>query len=65
MPVNIWPLPDQRLRISGSVSIKMTDYQIEPPSPKFLPMLIKTGDAVKIIFDWMLARKPPVATAEK
>jgi hypothetical protein len=65
MPVNILPLPDNKLKITGSVSIKMTDFKVEPPSPKIALGLIKTGDEVKLIFDWMLAqRKAPAAAAK-
>src|ERR1039458_4087231 len=52
MPVNILPLPDNKLKITGSVSIKMTDFKVEPPSPKIALGLIKTGDEVKLIFEW-------------
>lgn len=57
MPVNILPLDGKKLKVSGSVSIKMTDYKIEPPAPKIALGLIKTGDDVKLIFDWQLAQK--------
>ena len=63
-PVNVLPLGDKenRIKISGITSLKMTDYKVEPPSPKFLP--IHTGDDVKIIFDWMVAPKT-VSAASK
>jgi hypothetical protein len=58
MPVNILPLGDKKLKISGSVSVKMTSFKIEPPSPKWVGALIKTGDDVKLIFEWMVAPRP-------
>jgi len=65
MPVNVWPLADKRLKITGTTTLKMTDFNVEPPSPKGLSLLIRTGDEVKIIFEWMLAQKTPVASAGK
>lgn len=65
MPVNILPLADNKLKVTGSVTIKMTDYKVEPPSPKIALGLIKTGDEVKLVFDWMLAQKKAPAAAAK
>jgi hypothetical protein len=58
MPVNILPLGDKKLKVSGSVTVKMTDFKIEPPAPKIAMGMIKTGDEVKLIFDWMVAQRP-------
>lgn len=64
MPVNITPLGDKKLKVSGKTSLKMTDFKVEPPNP--LGLGIKTGDDVKIIFDWMVAqRNQPAAAAAK
>ncbi len=57
LPVAVLPLPENRLMITGTTSLKMTDFKIQPPSPKLFPLL-KTGDEVKILFDWTLARRP-------
>jgi hypothetical protein len=65
MPVSILPLPDNKLKITGNVSIKMTDFKVEPPSPKIALGLIKTGDEVKLIFEWMLGQKKAAAAAAK
>ena len=64
MPLNILPLGDKekKIKISGTTTLKMTDYKVEPPSPKFLP--IHTGDEVKIIFDWMVAPKTAAPAAK-
>jgi hypothetical protein len=61
MPVNITPQGERKLKITGSTSVKMTDYKIEPPAPKLGLGLIKTGDEVKIIFDWTVLSKPAAA----
>ena len=63
-PVSVLPLGDKKLKISGKTNLKMTDFKVEPPNP--LGLGIKTGDDVKIIFDWMVAqRNPPAAAAAK
>src|ERR1051325_9276494 len=56
MPVNVMPLGDKKLKISGSTTLKMTSFKIDPPSPKLALGLIKTGDDVKVIFEWMVAK---------
>jgi hypothetical protein len=61
MPVNILPLGDKKVKISGTTSVKMTSFKIDPPAPKIAMGLIKTGDDVKIIFDWMVAQRAPAA----
>ncbi|HOB97757.1 MAG TPA: YceI family protein [Verrucomicrobiota bacterium] len=47
-------LETNRLRFSGVKTLKMTDFKIPPPSPKFPGGdFIKTGDEVTIRFDWL------------
>lgn len=55
MTVNVLPLGEKKVKISGSVPLKMTDFKIEPPAPAVGGGLIKTGDAVKVLFDWNVA----------
>jgi hypothetical protein len=57
MPVSVLPLPDGKVKISGSVGIKMTDFKIEPANI----IVAKTGNDVKIKFDWMVGQKKPAA----
>ncbi len=65
MPVNITPLGEKQLKITGNVKIKMTDFKIEPPAPKIALGLIKTGDDVKLLIDWLVVqRKAPAAAAK-
>jgi hypothetical protein len=35
----------------------MTDFKIEPPAPALALGMIKTGDDVKLIFDWTVAQR--------
>ena len=65
MTVNVLPLGDKKLKITGTTTLKMTDFKVEPPAPKIAMGLIKTGDEVKLIFDWRLAQPKPRAAAAK
>jgi len=66
MVVNILPLPDNKLEITGSTALKMTDYKVPIVDKSIIGLAhIKTGDEVKLIFKWMLAqRKAPAAAAK-
>jgi polyisoprenoid-binding protein YceI len=68
MAVNVLPLEGKKLKITGSTTVKMSDYKVGPVE-KVIPVLnvgIKTGDAVKLDFEWMLMqRAPPKAAASK
>jgi hypothetical protein len=65
MVVNVLPLADNKLKITGSTSFKMTTFKVEPPAPKIALGLIKTGDDVKLIFEWVLAQKKAPVAATK
>jgi hypothetical protein len=54
MPVNITPLGDKKLKVTGNLTVKMTDFKIQPP---VLIGLLSTGDEVKLLFDWMVVHK--------
>jgi hypothetical protein len=62
-PVKVTPLggKDHKIKISGSTDVKMTDYKVDPPAPKLAMGIIKTGDVVKLSFDWMVAPAAPAA----
>lgn len=51
-PVKIQLHPDNHVTVSGEVALKMSDFKIEPPAPKIALGLIKTGDEVKVKFQW-------------
>jgi hypothetical protein len=57
MPINITVLPEKKLKISGTTTVKMSDFKIEPPAPKIALGMIKTGDEVKLIFDWSVGQR--------
>jgi hypothetical protein len=65
MPVTMEALDKTRLKISSSTSLKMTDYGVKPPAPSILGLSpIKTGDDVKVSFEWLIAPQTTKA-AEK
>jgi polyisoprenoid-binding protein YceI len=49
--------PDNKVKVSGSTKVKMTDFGIEPPAPKIALGAIKTSDDVKLTFEWITAPK--------
>ena len=63
MPVQILPLADKQIKINGSTAVKMTDFKVTPPAP--LGFALKTGDEVKLIFEWTVAPRPVAAAAAK
>jgi len=54
MPVTMTRVDMDKLKFSGSTSVKMTSFGIEPPT-KF--GAFSTGDQVKLTFEWLTARK--------
>lgn len=53
MPVTIENADKKKLKISGSVPLKMTDFKVSPPVKLGL---FTTVDAVKITFEWVVTR---------
>lgn len=57
MEVTIAPIENgKKLKITGITPLKMTTFGIQPPAPKAALGLIKTGDDVKIFFEWVCAK---------
>jgi polyisoprenoid-binding protein YceI len=65
MQVAIDRIDKDKLKATGSTNVKMTDFGIQPPSPKMAAGLIKTGDDVKITFEWLLALPAKTADASQ
>ncbi len=61
MPVKVTPLPDSKWKIAGETAVKMTDFKIDPPAPAIALGMIKTGNDVKLLFEWMVKPAPDAA----
>jgi polyisoprenoid-binding protein YceI len=58
MPVAIERVSKTKIKVTGSTPLKMTDFDVVPPAPRILGMpLIKTGDDIKISFEWLTEQK--------
>ena len=58
MPVTIERMGKTKIKVIGSTPLKMTDFDVVPPAPRILGMpLIKTGDDIKISFEWLTEQK--------
>lgn len=53
MNVVIAKVGDNKLKVTGTAALKMTDHGIKPPAPDIGLGLIKTGDDVTIKFEWV------------
>ncbi|HXG47537.1 MAG TPA: YceI family protein [Methylomirabilota bacterium] len=56
MVVKMDKLDGGKIKFTGTTPLKMTDFGIQPPAPSVALGLIKTGDEVKISFEWLTGR---------
>ena len=61
MPVKVTPMADKKIKIVGAVPVKMSDYKVEPAT--IGGGIFKTGDEVKLSFEWVVAPSPSAAPA--
>ena len=61
MPVTLERIDKTKMKITGTTPLKMTDFGIKPPSPTIALGLIKTGDEIKITFEWLTAQRTEAA----
>lgn len=61
MPVMVTVPEADKVKFAGSVTVKMTDFKIDPPSPSVALGLIKTGDEIKLFFEWTAKKAAPAA----
>jgi len=52
MPVTV-AKTGEKIKIMGATTLKMTDYGVQPPAPDIGLGLIKTGDEIKLKFEWV------------
>ena len=57
MPVKMLVVDESQLKFTGEVDLKMTDFKVEPPAPTLAGGLIKTGDDIKLSFDWLVQKR--------
>lgn len=55
MPVTMDRSEKGKLKFSGTTLVKMTSFGIKPPAPSLGLGFIKTGDDVKLTFEWKTA----------
>jgi polyisoprenoid-binding protein YceI len=63
MPVTIERVDKTKLKVTGATPLKMTDFGIKPPAPEIALGLIKTGDDVKLSFEWLTRKAEQSAKA--
>ena len=56
MPVTMIRVGADKLKFTGSTSVKMTSFGIQPPTRLGV---FSTGDDVKLTFEWLTAKKEP------
>ncbi len=64
-PVNVQPLGDKKLKVTGTTTVKMSDYKVEKPEVNLVLGKIITGDDVILSFEWNLIARPVAAAAAK
>jgi RNA polymerase sigma factor (sigma-70 family) len=55
LPLNVLPSKGHRLKVSGSLNLRMSDFEIDPPTMSLSQGMIKVADEVQLSFEWMLA----------
>ena len=55
MIINLERVDKTKLKVTGDIDLKMTDFGITPPAPDLALGLIKTGDDVKLSIEWLTA----------
>jgi len=63
MPMVLEVVDAQHLRISGQVPMKMTTYKVKPPEAML--GMIKSGDKIKVAFEWNSKRAADAHVAAK
>ena len=56
-PVTLEVLDADKIKINGTVPLKMTAFHVDPPAPNIGLGMMRCGDDIKIIIDWALKAK--------
>jgi hypothetical protein len=62
MPMRLKVVDGKHLQISGETNMKMTDFKIKPPQAML--GMIKSGDKIKVSFEWNVERAEETAPAK-
>jgi hypothetical protein len=58
--VTIEKVDGKKFKVTGTANVKMTDHGIKPPAPEIAGIsLIRTGDDLKLKFEWITEPKAP------
>jgi len=63
MPVTATVLAENKVKFAGDITVKMTDFKVTPPALTVFGLGIKTYDEVKLLFEWVTAKKAAPAAA--
>jgi RNA polymerase sigma factor (sigma-70 family) len=55
IPVMVRRVDKTRLAITGATSLKVSSFQIDPPARSTALGVIRAGDEVRVLFDWVVA----------
>lgn len=56
-PVIIEVVDDKTIKVNATVPLKMTAFQVDPPAPNIGLGLMRCGDDIKIIINWLLMER--------
>jgi hypothetical protein len=57
MPVVVTVLEENKVKFAGSITVKMTDFKMVPPALTVFGIGIKTGDDIKLFFEWVAVKR--------
>ena len=55
-PVSITRMESDKLKLTGTIPLTMTDYKVKPPAPDLGLGFIKTGDDITISIEWLVVQ---------
>jgi polyisoprenoid-binding protein YceI len=59
LPVSLSPMANHKLKLSGSTSLKLSDFGITPPKANGDGWWVEVSDEVRASFVWVLERARP------
>jgi hypothetical protein len=70
MPIELLMLADNKLKLTGSLPLKMSDFGIEPPQLKIAKSearlnYVKYRDQVEVSIEWLLRQQPASAAKDR